>query len=86
MVTYTTQTVTRSNQSSVFIMCFVKTKMIQKLTFNINEYLGTLKWVKWLKREVDHSAPSKAKVMNEWSYTSTPIKQKYLIIFNETLK
>lgn len=86
MVTYTTQTVTHSHQSSVFIMCFVKTKMIQKLTFNINEYLGTLKWANWLKHKVDHSPPSNAKVTNEWTYTSTPIKQKYLIIFNETLK
>jgi len=28
--------------------------------------------VKQLKHEADHSAPSRAKVKNAWSYTSTP--------------
>ena len=33
---------------------------------------GSLPGVKRSGREVDHSPPSRAKVKNEWSYTSTP--------------
>jgi len=76
--------VTCSHESSLFILCFTKIKMIQKLTFNITGYLGTFKWVKWLRHEIDHSPPSNATDMNEQSYTSTPIKQKYFLNFNNT--
>jgi len=69
---------TCSHESSVFILCFIKTKMIQKLTFNITGYLDTFKWVKWLKHEIDHSPPSIATDTNEQSYTSTPHQAEIL--------
>lgn len=83
MVTYTTQT--RDLFPSVFclhIVCFIKTKMIQKLTLTINGYWSTFPWVKRPQSE----SPFSAELKNECSYISTPIKQKYLIIFNIKLK
>jgi hypothetical protein len=34
---------------------------------------GSLLGVKWTGCGVDHPTPSSAKVMNEWSHTSTPL-------------
>jgi hypothetical protein len=38
-----------------------------------NTYQSYFTGVKKLGHEVNHSPPSRAKVKNEWSYTSTPL-------------
>jgi hypothetical protein len=57
------------NPSADKIIIFLKTSRSA-----LGGIRGSLWEVKQLGHEVNHSASSRAKVKNEWSYTSTPYK------------